>query len=160
MHNPSSLRLFASALLLLTCAMALHVEAGGSGLNTVVIVNQNSAQSCELGNYYCERRQVPPENVLRINWGGGNISWSSADFQTNLVTPLLAMLAARQHPAGALGIYNPEEQGMAYHIVDFFNLLLKNENYLRNSGHTKEFEATHALIAALPTGLVVHFTIH
>src|ERR1035437_1037195 len=96
MHNPSSLRLFASVLLLLTCAMVLHVEAGGSGLNTVVIVNQNSAQSCELGNYYCERRQVPPENVLRINWGGGNISWSSADFQTNLATSLLAMLAARQ----------------------------------------------------------------
>ncbi len=76
--------------------MVLHVEAGGSGLNTVVIVNQNSAQSCELGNYFCERRQVPPDNVLRINWAGGNTSWSSGDFQTNLVTPLLDMLAARQ----------------------------------------------------------------
>src|ERR1022692_1098459 len=96
MHNPSFLRLFASALLLLACATALHLEAGGSGLNTVVIVNQNSPQSCELGNYFCERRQVPPENVLRINWGGGNISWSSTDFEANLVTPLLAMLAARQ----------------------------------------------------------------
>jgi hypothetical protein len=43
-----------------------QVRAGGSGLNTVVIVNQLSTNSCELGNYYCERRGVPPENVLRI----------------------------------------------------------------------------------------------
>jgi uncharacterized protein (TIGR03790 family) len=88
--------LLASALLSLISATALHVEAGGSGLNTVVVVNQNSAQSCELGNYFCERRQVPPDNVLYINWAGGNTSWGSGDLQTNLVTPLLAMLAARQ----------------------------------------------------------------
>jgi uncharacterized protein (TIGR03790 family) len=49
-----------------------------------------------VGNYYCERRQVPPENLLRITWPGNNLSWTSGDFQTNLVTPLLAALAARQ----------------------------------------------------------------
>ena len=76
--------------------MAWRVHAGGSGLNTVVVVNQNSTNSCELGNYFCERRQVPPQNVLRINWPGGNISWGSGDFQTNLLTPLLDMLASRQ----------------------------------------------------------------
>src|ERR1019366_3795488 len=96
MHNSKFLRRLATAFLWLACAAALHVEAGGSGFNTVVIVNQNSAQSLELGNYFCERRQVPPENVLSITWGGGNTSWSSADFQNNLVTPLLDMLAARQ----------------------------------------------------------------
>jgi hypothetical protein len=76
--------------------MAVHVQGGGSGLNTVVVVNQNSTNSCELGNYFCERRQVPPQNVLFINWPGGNISWGSGDFQTNLLTPLLDMLASRQ----------------------------------------------------------------
>ncbi|HSU55967.1 MAG TPA: TIGR03790 family protein [Candidatus Dormibacteraeota bacterium] len=69
---------------------------GGSGLNVLVVVNQASSNSCEVGNYYCERRQVPPENVLRINWTGGNINWSSADFQTNLLNPVLAALSARQ----------------------------------------------------------------
>jgi uncharacterized protein (TIGR03790 family) len=39
---------------------------------------------------------VPPENVLRVNWPGANISWSSAEFQTNLLDPLLMMLAVRQ----------------------------------------------------------------
>jgi uncharacterized protein (TIGR03790 family) len=70
--------------------------AGGSGLNTVVIVNQLSSNSCELGNYYCERRQVPPENVLRISWAGGNLDGTTNDFQTNLLAPLLSMLSSRQ----------------------------------------------------------------
>ena len=34
--------------------------------------------------------------MLYINWPGGNTPWTSNDFQTNLVTPLLNMLAARQ----------------------------------------------------------------
>ncbi|MGA9777921.1 MAG: TIGR03790 family protein [Limisphaerales bacterium] len=81
---------------LLTCALACKLQAGGSGLNTVVIVNQTSSNSCELGNYYCQQRQVPPQNVLYINWSGGNTLWTNNDFQTNLVTPLLNMLTTRQ----------------------------------------------------------------
>ena len=76
--------------------MTLNSWAGGSGLNTVVIANQNSSNSLELANYFCERRQVPPDNVLRIAWAGANTSWTSYDFQTNLLTPLLNMLVARQ----------------------------------------------------------------
>jgi len=64
-----------------------------------------------------------------------------------------------EHPTGALGIYNPEEQGMAYRIVDFFNLLLKEGDYLKRAGHPREFETTQKLLAALPTGLVIHFSI-
>jgi uncharacterized protein (TIGR03790 family) len=95
-HNARIRNLLVGALLPLICASGFQVRAGGSALNTVVIVNQNSTNSCELGNYYCERRQVPPENVLRINWAGGNISWGSTDFQTSLLSPLLDMLTARQ----------------------------------------------------------------
>jgi uncharacterized protein (TIGR03790 family) len=77
-------------------AMAFNVWAGGSGLNTVVIANQVSSNSLELANYYCVRRAVPPENVLRISWPGTNTLWTSNEFQINLLTPLLNMLAARQ----------------------------------------------------------------
>lgn len=70
--------------------------AAGSGLNTVVIINQASSNSCELGNYYCELRDIPPDNVLRINWTGTNTAWSSDDFQTNLLDPLEEMLTDRQ----------------------------------------------------------------
>jgi len=69
--------------------------AGGSGLNVAVVVNQNSTNSVQLGNYYCERRGVPPQNLLRINWTGGNGMWNRANFETNLLNPLTAMLASR-----------------------------------------------------------------
>jgi len=80
---------------LLSCALVFKLEAGGSGLNTAVIVNQDSSNSCELGSYFCQLRQVPPQNVLRIQWSGDNTLWTSNDFQTSLVTPLMNMLAAR-----------------------------------------------------------------
>ena len=74
---------------------AADAVAGGSGLNTLVVVNQNSSNSVVLGNYYCERRQIPPENVLRIAWSGGNIAWDVTQFQTNLLQPLLTAIATR-----------------------------------------------------------------
>ena len=62
--------------------------AGGSGLNVVVVVNQNSTNSVQLGNYYCERRGVPPQNFLRIHWTGGKIDWNRPNYETNLLNPL------------------------------------------------------------------------
>src|ERR1039457_5958668 len=70
------------------------VWAGGSGLNVIVVVNQNSTNSVQLGNDYCEQRGVPPQNLLRMTgWPGGAINWSPADFATNLLNPLLTMVA-------------------------------------------------------------------
>jgi uncharacterized protein (TIGR03790 family) len=86
----------AGGLLLLLFLAGPRLYAGGSGLNTVVVVNQATTNSIELGNYFRERRQVPAENVLRINWAGGNLSWNNDQFQTNLLGPLLGMLAERQ----------------------------------------------------------------
>jgi len=80
----------------LFCTVAAQLWAGGSGLNVVVVVNQNSTNSVQLGNYYCEKRQVPPQNLLRASWTGGNIAWQKSDFQSVLLNPLLAMLSARQ----------------------------------------------------------------
>lgn len=77
-------------------ALATRVLAGGSGLNVAVVVNQNSPDSIELGNYYCEKRGVPPQNFLRINWAGGNNTWTTSEFDMFLRTPLTAMLASRQ----------------------------------------------------------------
>lgn len=72
-----------------------RVHGGGSGLNVIVVENQSSSNSMELGNYYCERRQVPPQNVLRTSWTGGNISWGETDFETVILNPLLSMISAR-----------------------------------------------------------------
>jgi len=73
----------------------MDLRAAGSGLNLVVVVNQASSNSVELANYYCEKRHVPPQNVLRATWAGNNIDWTVADFQAVIRDPLLSMLSAR-----------------------------------------------------------------
>ena len=78
------------------CFVAGNLFAGGSGLNVLVVVNQSSTNSVQLGNYYCEQRHVPPQNVLRINWTGGNVEWAYTNYQQTLLDPLVAMLAARE----------------------------------------------------------------
>ncbi len=82
--------------LLLQVSLPASAPAGGSGLNVTVVVNQNSADSVQLGNYFCERRQVPPQNLLRMtNWAGGNGAWSRAQFESCLLNPLLTALSGR-----------------------------------------------------------------
>src|SRR5438445_10937141 len=78
------------------CVPAGQLLAGGSGLNVAVVVNQNGSNSGQLGNYYAERRQVPPQNYLRINWSGGNTEWTESDFYTYLYNPVASMLSTRQ----------------------------------------------------------------
>ncbi len=85
---------FATGLAVLLVSAA-KLFAGGSGLNVVVVVNQNSTNSVQLGNYYCEKRGVPPQNFLRINWTGGSNTWNQSNFETNLLNPLVAMLSSR-----------------------------------------------------------------
>lgn len=75
---------------------AANVWAGGSGFNVIVVVNQNSSNSVQLGNDYCEQRGVPPQNLFRMTgWTGGSITWSLGNYQTYLLNPMLAMLASR-----------------------------------------------------------------
>jgi uncharacterized protein (TIGR03790 family) len=90
---------YVAVLFAMFCSPRVH--AGGSGLNTIVVVNQSSSNSVEVGNYYCERRQVPPDNVLRIAWSGPNISWTNTDFETVLLNPLLTAITNRHLDAQA-----------------------------------------------------------
>jgi len=80
----------------LVAGSGMSAFAGGSGLNTVVVVNQNSTNSIQLGNYYCEKRGVPPQNVLRVNWSGSHTDWTRTNLDTVLRAPLNAFLSARQ----------------------------------------------------------------
>jgi uncharacterized protein (TIGR03790 family) len=88
-----SKRLWALSFMIIVAAKAW---AGGSGLNVIVVVNQNSTNSVQLGNDYCEQRGVPPQNFLRMTgWTNSAIEWAPNDFQTLLLKPLLALVLAR-----------------------------------------------------------------
>ena len=83
-------------LVLVAMFAATLALAGGSGLNVIVVVNQNSPNSLRLGNDYCEQRGVPGQNVFRLTgWTGGAISWDRAEFESLLLNPLLDMVATR-----------------------------------------------------------------
>jgi uncharacterized protein (TIGR03790 family) len=82
--------------LLILCSCPERVMAGGSGLNTVVVLNQASQNSREIANRYCERRDVPPDQVLRISWSGDPDQWTSTEFETHLRTRLLNLVANLQ----------------------------------------------------------------
>ena len=70
--------------------------AGESGLNVIVVVNQNSTNSLQLGNDYCERRGVPPQSLFRMTgWTGSTTNWQQSDFENYLLNPLLAMISSR-----------------------------------------------------------------
>jgi uncharacterized protein (TIGR03790 family) len=73
-----------------------HLHAGGSSLNVAIIINQDSTNSIQLGNYYREKRNIPPQNVFRIYWPGGNVNWSLSNYNTVLLNPFLSALASRQ----------------------------------------------------------------
>jgi len=76
--------------------LARTAYAGGSGLNVFVVINQNSTNSVQLANYFCEKRQVPPLNVFRMtNWAGGNIEWQRTNFEADLMNPVIAAIASR-----------------------------------------------------------------
>jgi uncharacterized protein (TIGR03790 family) len=83
---------FALGLLVSLFFSSPELYAGGSGLNVVVVANGASSSSCELANYYCLKREIAPERVLKITWQGSNVEWTQAEFNTFLLNPLLAFL--------------------------------------------------------------------
>src|ERR1019366_9761906 len=95
--NLQVMRLLTGLLSILATVLAAGTLcAGGSELNVIVVVNQNSTNSVQLGNDYCEQRGVPPQNVLRMTgWTNGAIEWSRTDFEALLYNPLLATIASR-----------------------------------------------------------------
>lgn len=78
------------------CFLTSRLWAGGSGYNVLIVVNQNTTNSLQLGNYYRAQRNIPPQNFLRINWPGTNTEWTYTDFTNTLLTPLLTYLTNQQ----------------------------------------------------------------
>ena len=95
LHLGRGSRWVGSLCLFLWLLSACPAWSGGSGINTLVVVNSRSPDSIEIGNYFAEQRQVPPENVVRIDWTGGNGNWTATQCSNVLLNPVLTALTER-----------------------------------------------------------------
>lgn len=68
--------------------------AGGGPFNTLVVVNTNSADSVELGNYYAEKHGIPDHQICRLALATNLTSITSNEFQTLLLSPITNHIAA------------------------------------------------------------------
>ena len=75
--------------LLLAAALA---EGGGGPLNTLVIVNDLSPRSLELGKIYQSARQIPDQNIFHISTTT-NYNITTAAFSNEIRNPILSYIA-------------------------------------------------------------------
>ena len=84
--------MLASLALLATAAFSC---AAGSpnAFRTLVVVNTNSADSVELGEYYATAHAIPPHHICRLGITTNLVSLTSNDFHTLLVSPITNHIA-------------------------------------------------------------------
>jgi uncharacterized protein (TIGR03790 family) len=78
---------------LLFCAVAAALEPN----EILVIVNKDISASEGLGQYYCQQRNVPKENILALPLGKNLVDWISRDdYNNNIAGPVQKRLAEIQ----------------------------------------------------------------
>ena len=70
-------------------------HAGGGPENLFLLVNENSATSKTIANYYVELRQLPPSHVLYLNWSGSVESTDIETFRQQILQPALESIRGR-----------------------------------------------------------------
>ncbi len=59
----------------------LLLHRGLTATELAVIVNESDPKSIEIGSYYAERRSIPPENIIRVNFPSGQSVLSPERFR-------------------------------------------------------------------------------
>ncbi|WP_442483418.1 TIGR03790 family protein [Aeoliella sp. SH292] len=92
--------LFACRLLVLICiALAgptRAARAGGGPENVLLVVNQNSDASMTIANHYIRLRDIPPTNVLYLDWKHGTAPTGGTLFRDEILTPVLKAIDERK----------------------------------------------------------------
>jgi uncharacterized protein (TIGR03790 family) len=70
-------------------ALAAVARAGGGPSETIVLINDESADSVRVGEHYVAARGIPPTNVCRVRCTS-ELTVSRIDFVRDVVTPLRA----------------------------------------------------------------------
>ncbi|TWT85379.1 hypothetical protein Pla123a_01860 [Posidoniimonas polymericola] len=126
---PRPLRLFRSAadLLLPACCLGLATLlapccclAGGGPENVLLVVNQNSSESLTVANYYTRLRQIPPQNVLYLDWQGDPAQISGHTFRDKILKPTLETIDRRKLSAQIDYVVYSCDLPMRVNFQDFF----------------------------------------
>ncbi len=70
--------------------------AGGGPENIFLVVNANSDSSKTIANHYIELRQIPPQNVLYIDWKGSLATVQGSTFRGRILLPALKAIEDRK----------------------------------------------------------------
>lgn len=81
-------------LLVLLLGTPAALFAGGSAFRTLVVVNTNSADSVELGNYYAAAHGIPAHHICRLGVATNLATVNSNEFQSLLRSPITNHIAA------------------------------------------------------------------
>src|SRR5471032_552704 len=85
--------LFAAAIVFASNA---EMKAGGGPENVFLVVNQRSWASLTVANHYIRLRQIPPSNVLYLDWAGSSETSDILSFREQILRPVLAAIQRRQ----------------------------------------------------------------
>jgi len=71
-------------------------RAGGGPENVLLVVNVNSWASQTIANHYAAWRQIPPSNILYVNWRFADEPLPVDEFRRLLIGPIVQELRKRQ----------------------------------------------------------------
>jgi uncharacterized protein (TIGR03790 family) len=91
-----SLPRWAAVVLVTLVAPAAPLLAGGGPENLLLVVNQNSDDSKTIANHYIRLRDIPPTNVLYLDWKGDAITTSSEQFREEILKPIVSTIDSRK----------------------------------------------------------------
>ena len=76
---------------------AAPVAAGGGPENVLLVVNPKSTASMTIGNHYVQLREIPPQNVLYLDWDPAKDRTDIDSFRQEILVPVLKA-AFRESP--------------------------------------------------------------
>jgi uncharacterized protein (TIGR03790 family) len=76
-------------------------QAPAESRRVLVVINQASKDSIDIGRYYANKRQIPRENVVLVTAGAGE-EIARAEFQKNVLEPVKAAIGKLKGPVDFL----------------------------------------------------------
>jgi uncharacterized protein (TIGR03790 family) len=125
---------------------------GQSPESVLVVVNQPSALSRKIGEYYAERRHIPAANICRLN-AGTDEEISRADFDDQIASPIRSYL--RSHNLTEKVLYIVTTDGVPLKVHG--NLGPSGEAAAVDSELTLLYSDLHGKAHPLPSGIANPF---